>query len=130
MFCMEYMCLGFQVCKMACITLAGIITWLLTQSREGVIHGQRSILSVHEMGMHASIMNHPKAASYVSARQWLEHYAATHTELSPMDDKAYLPSGRKVFYYHQYRQDMIERGEAHGNSITEAGRGTHEQPCR
>ena len=29
-----------------------------------------------------------------------------------MDEKAYLPSGRKSFYYYQYRRDMIERSEA------------------
>ena len=29
-----------------------------------------------------------------------------------MDEKAYLPSGRKMFYYYQYRKDMIQRSEA------------------
>ena len=49
--------------------------------------------------------------TYLSARQWLEHYASTHAEMSPMDEKAYLPAGRKMFYYYQYRRDMILRSE-------------------
>ena len=58
--------------------------------------------------MHAS-ENHAKAHVYLSARQWLENYASTHAEMSPMDYKAFLPSGRKLFYYYQYRKDMLER---------------------
>ena len=29
-----------------------------------------------------------------------------------MDEKAYLPAGSNMFYYYQYRRDMVERGEA------------------
>ena len=36
------------------------------------------------------------------ARQWLEHYARTRAELSPTKLEAYLPAGRKIFYYWQY----------------------------
>ena len=45
---------------------------------------------------HASETN-PNAHVHLSARQWLDNYASTHAEMSPMDYKAFLPSGRKVF---------------------------------
>ena len=44
--------------------------------------------------------NHPPL--YLDARQWLEHYADTHGEQSPMDCLTFLPAGRKMFYYAQY----------------------------
>ena len=46
----------------------------------------------------------------MSCRQWLEWLAATHAEMSPMRLEAYLPSGRKIFYYYQYRHDMMGSG--------------------
>ena len=108
---MEYKFLGIPVCKVAFVALTGISTYMLTHCREGAIRGQRSVLSVHEMGLYASIRNHQRAGTYLSARQWLEQYAGTHAEMSPMDEKAYLPSGRKTYYYYHYRQDMIARSE-------------------
>ncbi len=56
-----------------------------------------------------------KAAAYLGAR--LEWYADTHAEQSPMDGNAYLPAGRKVFYYARYRKDILER---HGGTETDA----------
>ena len=50
-----------------------------------------------------------KATAYLGARQWLEWYADTHTEMSPTDGKAYLPAGRKAFYYAHYKKDTMER---------------------
>ena len=39
---------------------------------------------------------------YLAARQWLVHYAERGAEWSPMREEAYLPAGRKSFYYTQY----------------------------
>ena len=36
-----------------------------------------------------------------------------------MDEKAYLPSGRKMFYYYQYRKDMVHRSEAALENVPE-----------
>ena len=55
---MEYKFLGILVCKVAFVALPGISTFMLTQCREGAILGQRSVLSVHEMGLSGSIRNH------------------------------------------------------------------------
>ena len=41
-------------------------------------------------------------AQYLAARQWLVHYAERGAEWSPMREEAYLPAGRKSFYYSQY----------------------------
>ena len=111
---MEYRFLGIPVCQIAFLALTGISKWMLAQCREAAIQGKHSFLSAHEMGLHASLRRTDggKLPTYLSARQWLEHYASTNAEISPMDEKAYLPSGRKVFYYYQYRRDMIARSEA------------------
>eukprot|EP00974_Lingulodinium_polyedra_P078605 7612723-Lingulodinium_polyedra.AAC.1 len=55
------------------------------------------------------MQNSSKAAKYLGARQWLGWYAETHVEMSPVDGGAYLPAGRKVFYYVHYRKDTLER---------------------
>ena len=106
---MQYTFLGKPVCRDALILLTGMTSYLLGQARDAALQGNNSALSVQEVGIHACIRNHAKAHVYLSARQWLENYASTHAEMSPMDYKAFLPSGRKVFYYYQYRKDTLER---------------------
>ena len=110
---MEFRFLGHRVCQIAFLALTGISKSMIAECREGAIQGKHSFLSAQEMGLHASLRKTDggKLPTYLSARQWLEHYASTHAEMSPMDEKAYLPSGRKLFYYYQYRSDMIERSE-------------------
>ena len=116
--CMEYKFWGSPVCQVAFLALSGISKWMVAKCRAGALEGKRSFMSGRrkEMGLHASL--HKTAGgrlpTYLSARQWLEHYASTHAEMSPMDEKAYLPSGRKMFYYYHYRADMIERAERLG----------------
>ena len=103
---MQYKFLGQPVCTVALVQLMGISMWMLTQGREGALKGHRSVLYAHEIGLHACIMNQSKAHVYSSARQWLEQYAATHAEQNPMDDKAYIHSGRRSFYYFNYWRDL------------------------
>ena len=110
---MEFKYLGSPVCQKAFLALTGISKFMLAQCRNGAIQGTRSFLSAREMGLHASLrMTAGRLPTYLSARQWLEQYASSHAEMSPMDEKAYLPSGRKTIYYYSYRRDMIERCEA------------------
>jgi hypothetical protein len=100
---------GKPVCRDALILLTGMTSYLLGQARDAALQGNNSALSVQEVGIHACIRNHAKAHVYLSARQWLDNYASTHAEMSPMNYKAFLLSGCKVFYYYQCRKDMLER---------------------
>ena len=47
--------------------------------------------------------NKPKL--YLDCRLWLEHYADTHAEQSPISLISYLPRGRKQFYHLIYERD-------------------------
>ena len=105
----RYTFLGMPVCKDAFQTLTGTSSFTITEARQGALAGKQSVIPWREWGLSSHITNTNKAASYLSARQWLEHYAATHAEMSPMDDKAYLPAGRKMFYYLHYRRDILQR---------------------
>ena len=90
----------WPTCLQGCSGLLAIMTsYMLGQARDATLQGNKSALSVQEVGIHACIRNHAEAHVYLSARQLLENYASTHAEMSPMDYKAFLPSGRKVFYY-------------------------------
>ena len=99
---LEYSLMGVPVCKAAFMRITGISAWSLTQARRNVLRGHNSSLSRQELGLSRSIVsrNHPDL--YIDARQWLEHYADTHGEHSPMDCLTFLPAGRKQFYYTQY----------------------------
>ena len=135
---MEFKFLGSGVCQIAFLALTGISKHILAQCRDAAVKGKQSFLSACEMGLHASLRKPDggKVQTYLSARQWLEQYANTHAEMSPMDEKAYLPAGRKMFYYYQYRRDMIERSEAAlGRKVPEEtplrsipSAGPHEEP--
>ena len=46
--------------------------------------------------------NQSKAHRYLDARSWIESYAETHGEKSPMSLQVFLPAGRKFFYHSQY----------------------------
>ena len=106
----QYKFLGMNVCRDAIISLTGLGSSTLQAAREQALAGKESWSSLAERGMHGGMMgNTNKAAAYLGARQWLEWYAETHAELSPMDARAYLPAGRKAFYYAHYRKDMLER---------------------
>ena len=94
---MRFTLWGKNVCRDALVMSTGITSYLLNQARDAALQGNSSSVSVHEVGLHACIRNQSKAHVYLSARQLLENYASTHAEMSPMDYKAFLPSGRNVF---------------------------------
>ena len=50
------------------------------------------------------------APLFLDARQWLEQYADTHGEHSPMDCLTFLPAGRKQFYHAQYLSARAQQG--------------------
>ena len=52
--------------------------------------------------------NTPKL--YLDSRQWLEWYADTHAEKSPISLKWYLPGGRKCDYHLIYERDRRSCG--------------------
>ena len=109
---MHYMFLGRNVCRDAFLTLSGLGVSSLQAAREQALAGKVSWSSVAERGLHGGSMeDKKKAAAYLGSRAWLEWYAATHAELSPKEARAYLPAGRKCYYYAHYRKDTLERHE-------------------
>lgn len=111
---MNFVFMGFRVCRDAFLRLTGLGVSQLQEARQGAVEGKRSWLSGCEMGLYQSIRNTSKAKAYLSARQWLEHYAVTHAERSPMKFGAYLPGARKLFYWHHYHEDKRLQKEALG----------------
>jgi len=106
---MQYQFLGHSVCRNAFMILSGASAFACQEARDAALQGKCCWVSRAELGLASSIRNASKAAAYLGARQWLEWYAATYAEMSPMSNLAYLPAGRKAFYYQHYRQDMLKR---------------------
>ena len=107
---LQYTFLGQNVCRDAFLTLSGMGCAMIQAARTSALANKATWSPPSERGLHGGAMkNHGKPAAYLGARQWLEWYASSHAEWSPMDSKAYLPAGRKVFYYYHYRKDMLER---------------------
>lgn len=103
---MHYVLLGIRVCRDAFMQLTGIGVSSVQEARQAVLAGKRTWLSPLERGLSQSIKNTNKVKAYLGARQWLEWYASTHAEWSPMKLAAYLPGARKVFYWHQYVEEQ------------------------
>jgi len=115
---MQYTFLGINVCRDAFITLTGLGASSLQAARDAALAGKVSWSSKAEREFHGGAMeNNSKAAAYLGARSWLEWYAHSHAEMSPKELKAYLPAGRKCFYYAHYRKDVLEK-----YGVTEARR--------
>ena len=112
---MQYTFLGMNVCRDAFLSLTGLGASTLQSARDAALAGKVSWSSKAERELHGFSMQsgrqgktHGRAA-YLGARAWLEWYAETHSEMSSMEFKAYLPAGRKCFYYAHYRRDILER---------------------
>merc|ERR1711938_248184 len=89
------------------MALTGFGVSFLQEARAAAVENIVSWATPGERVLHGGLITN--TASYLGARQWLEAYADTHSEWSPMDGRAYLPAGRKGFYYCHYRSDMMER---------------------
>ena len=106
----QFTFLGVSVCRDAFLVLTGVGCSVMQAVRADVLSNKVSYSTPAERGLHGGLLkNTPKSTAYLSARQWLEAYAESHSEWSPMDAKAYLPAGRKVFFYDHNRRDMLER---------------------
>ena len=106
----EYSFLGENVCREAFRLLTGIGISFLTKARASVIQRKQSPHSSSELFSWLNIISTNKPKLYLDARQWLEGYADTHAEKSPISLTAYLPRGRKNFYYLLYERDRRNRG--------------------
>ena len=107
----KYRILGHTVCYKAFRALTGIGGASLTDARLAAQEGRMSAYGASELNTYLSAPANSKPAMYLDARQWLEHYADTHAELSPMTLEAYLPCGRKEMYHHQYHADRRGMGK-------------------
>jgi hypothetical protein len=101
----KYVFLGVPVCRRAFLLLTGLGASTCQEVRDAVLKGKVTHMSRAELGMSMRIANGPEQQMYLDARQWLEHYAGIHADMSPMKLEAFLPQGRKSFYYEQYRYE-------------------------
>ena len=92
---------GMRVCSRAFQKITGISAGQLQIVRNKINQGVQSIWRSDSM-LWMSIRNQPKSHRYLDARAWLEVYAETHGEQSPMRLQVFLPAGRKFFYHAQY----------------------------
>ena len=106
----EYSLLGQEVCRDAFRILTGIGNSSLTTAKQSVIQRKQSSHALSELSTWLKIVATNKPKLYLDARQWLEWYADTHAERSPISLTAYLPRGRKKFYYLIYERDRRSRG--------------------
>jgi hypothetical protein len=105
----KYTLMGQSVCLDAFCLLTGISRWSVTQARDAARNGSRSSSSRSELPMHLAILPTSKPKLYLDARAWLECYAASHAESSPMKLEFYLPAGRKRYYHEQYAFERAQQ---------------------
>lgn len=122
--------MGVEVCCVAFQILTHISAGKLQKVREHIKAGKQSVWSASETQVWMSIRQNSKAKLYLAtcsklqhfflfpvcavcahvvfgqdARQWIERYAETHGEQSPMTSVVYLPAGRRSLYYEAYCHD-------------------------
>ena len=104
----QHQVLGVNVCAAALQVITGISGYSLTKARAGAAAMQQSSLSLSELPRRFLITNTNKEKLYLDARLWLEYYAETHGDFSPISGDCYLPAGRKICYWHVYAQQRKE----------------------
>lgn len=117
---MRYHFCGQPVCRDGFMVLTGVGAHSCQEARTAALEGKVCWVSRAELGLAASIRNSSKFPVYLGARQWLEWYAVVYAERSPMGPLAYLPAGRKTFYYQHYRNDMLRRARTMAGVYTPA----------
>ena len=70
-----------------------------------MMQGKVSSCARSELSQWLLIVASNKPKLYLDCRQWLEVYADTHAEQSPISLMSYLPGGRKQFYHLIYERD-------------------------
>ena len=101
----RYLFMGVHVCRDAFCALAGVGMSTLMEARHGALRDAKSSLSLRELLVCQRIVNTNQKPLHLDARQWLEYYADSHGEQSPMDCLTFLPGGRKQFYYSHFKHD-------------------------
>ena len=107
----DYSLLGYKVCRDAFRFLTGIGNSSLTAARNSVMQFKQSSSARAELSQWLDIVNTNKPKLYLDARSWLEWYADTHAEKSPISLTCYLPRGRKQFYHLLYERDRRGRNQ-------------------
>ena len=102
-FSMKFRFLGVDVCRQAFIYLSGIIPHYLQKARTEAV----SDTPVLQLGVGPWLSRRPM--KYVHARAWLLVYAMTRGDTSPINDKIWLPCGRKQDYWSIYYKDCITK---------------------
>ena len=123
-----YSFLGVHVCASAFHLLTGIGHKSITKAKEAALAGKKSSLSRSELSWSLQIAATSKPKLYIDARVWLENYAATHAEESPMKSECYLPAGRKLMYYLVYAYERKAAGQQHAAFQTFLEAWRHETP--
>ena len=101
--------LGKNVCRRAFLALTGLGSNSLTRARSAAAADKRSSLSGAELGSCLLIKNTNRPKLYLDARMWLEHFADSSGEHSPMHIETFLPNGRKSDYYAMYVYNRRDR---------------------
>lgn len=92
---------GVTVCSRAFIKLTKISAGTLQNARNKISQGVVQVWRADALSW-MTMRNQSKAHRYLDARSWIESYAETHGENSPMSLQVFLPAGRKFFYHSQY----------------------------
>ena len=95
---------GIRVCSRAFQKLSGVSAGVIQDIRSKISKGVDNIWRENALAW-MEMRNQSKASRYLDVRAWLETYAETHGEKSPMSLRVYLPAGRKFFYHAQYQYE-------------------------
>ena len=93
--------MGVNVCSRAFIRLTGIAAGTLQNVHNKIAQGVKTVWPSTALSW-MSVREQSKAHRYLDACNWLENYAETHGEKSPMRLQIFLPAGRKFYYHSQY----------------------------
>jgi hypothetical protein len=109
----DYVFLGYKICRVAFMRLTGCGASLLVELRQAAKSGAVARVGASEWKSAAGISNTSKPKRYLDAAQWIQCYAETHGEMSPMSGIILLPAGRKQLYYSQYLYDRSLQNLGH-----------------
>jgi len=114
----DYAVLGIPMCRNAFIAVTAIYADTIQRARQNSINSLPNIrdemgggivpasLSAQSLGIWVS----RRPLAYTDARSWLLSYAKSHGDTSPLNDKYYLPTGQRCFYYASYLNDRLSKG--------------------